>query len=78
MRFDPINFRLQSLDAGGELLDRQRVEILLAQFRQGIARLAWKKIVDVHSRHVDSLAPQVNKTSSEQHSANDDCRDFLR
>src|SRR5437868_1406496 len=46
--FDARDFRLQHLDALLELLDRDRVEVLLAQGDQRIVGLARKEFVEVH------------------------------
>ena len=56
-----LDFGLKRLDPKRELLDRKRIEILLAEQRERIARLARKKFVDVHMLKVDRIAPHVNK-----------------
>ena len=61
MRFDAGDLRLQRLDAGDQLLDGHRVEVLLAELDQGIARLARKEFVEVHEEPFDPSARPVNK-----------------
>jgi len=53
VRFDARDFRLQDCDPFMQLLDRHRVEVLLAKLDQGIPRLAWEEIVQIHRQIVD-------------------------
>ena len=61
MLFDAGNLVLQGHDPRLELLDRQRIEILLAKLLQGIAGLAREEIVEIHRSNVDRLPAPVNK-----------------
>jgi NADPH2:quinone reductase len=49
---DPRDLRFQGRDAGVELLDRQRIEILPGQLHQRIVGLAREKLVQVHARRI--------------------------
>jgi len=53
MLLDASNLGLQGLDAGHQLFDRQRIEILLGELCQRISRLAGEQVVQVHGRIVD-------------------------
>ena len=48
--FDSRDLRFQGFDPLLELLDRHRIEVLLAERDQGIVRLAGKKVFQVHRR----------------------------
>jgi len=48
VRIDTFNLGLERRDPLLQLVDRQGVEILLAQRDQRIVRLTWKEIVQVH------------------------------
>ena len=48
MGFDAGDLRLQRLDPGVELLDRNGVEVLLGELHEGIAGLAREEILEVH------------------------------
>ena len=49
MGFDPGDLGLQSLDSGVQLLDRNRVEILLGKLDQWIAGFAREEVFQVHA-----------------------------
>ena len=48
MSFDTGDLGPQPLDPRLELLDRHRIEVLLAKLDQGVPGLAWEKVVEVH------------------------------
>jgi hypothetical protein len=48
MGFDPGDLGFEPFDALLQLLDRQRVEVLLAQRDQRVVRLAREKLVQIH------------------------------
>src|SRR5436190_5492353 len=60
----PLDLRLQHLYPRVELLDRQRIEILLRQELQRIVRLVRKELVEIHWQSVDRSGGQVNKRAS--------------
>ena len=60
----PLDLGGKRLDPKRQLLDRERVEILLAKQGERIARLARKKFIDVHVLKVDRIAAYVNKSSN--------------
>lgn len=67
-RFDASDFRFQRGDAGGEFVDRQRIEILALEQRQRIFRLARKEIVEIHGRKLTPGRGQVNKRGGRKRS----------
>jgi len=62
--FDAGDLGLQRLDAGVQLLDRHRVEVLLCELDERVAGFAWKEIFQVHDGIVDRTAAQVNKRAA--------------
>ena len=60
----PFDFGRKRPDPQIQLLDRERVEILLAEQGERIARLAREEFVDVHVLKVDRIAAYVNKSSN--------------
>ena len=61
VRLDSRNLRLQRLDSRLQFLDRHWIEVLLTEFDQRIAGLAWEKVVQIHGRNVDPRGRGVNK-----------------
>src|SRR5205085_3829823 len=57
---DPGDLAFQSLDALLELLDRQRIEILLHQQGERVAGLAWEELVQVHGAENPLLRPLLS------------------
>ena len=49
MGFDPRYLNLERADARLELLDRHRIEILLGELDERVARLAWEEFVQIHA-----------------------------
>ena len=47
--FDSRNLRPERLDSLVQFLDRHRVQVLLCQFNQRVAGLAWKEVFQVHA-----------------------------
>ena len=63
-RLHARNLAFQRLDAQGQFLDRQRIEILLHQQGQRIAGALRVEIVEVHARKVDPNARSVNENAA--------------
>jgi hypothetical protein len=51
VRLDARNLGLKRFDAFLELVDRQRIKVLLAKRDQRIVRLAGEEIVQIHGRN---------------------------
>ena len=50
MRLDPGDFAAERRDPRVQLVDRDRVEVLLDKLSQRIARLGRKEVVQIHRR----------------------------
>jgi len=61
MCLDPSDFGLQRLDPLLELVDREWIEVLLAERDQGVVGLVREQLVEVHDGIVDRSGSQVNK-----------------
>jgi len=62
VRLDACDFVFERLDAGLQLINRKRVEVLLLELRQRILRLVGEEVVEVHNvRIVDPRGCEVNK-----------------
>ena len=61
VRFDARDLGLQQLDPLLQLVDRHRIEVLLAESDQGIVRLAREEVFQVHAGIVDPCVRGVNK-----------------
>ena len=61
VNFDARDLRLQAFDACLKLLDRHRVEVLLAKLDERIARLTGEQVVQVHAEPFDPSVRSVNK-----------------
>jgi len=51
MRFDAGDLSIKSFDPLLELVDRERIEILLRQRNERIIGLTWKEFVQVHRQN---------------------------
>jgi len=61
MRLDAGDFRLERLDPGCKLIDRERAEVLLAELGQRILGLVGKEVVEIHHRNVGRARRSVNR-----------------
>jgi NADPH:quinone reductase len=61
VRLDARDLRLQRLDPRVQLLDRDRVEVLLRERDERIVGLARKEVFQIHRASVDPRGCQVNK-----------------
>jgi len=50
--FHPRDLAFERLDPLAQLVDRHRVEVLRCEQHQGIARLGWEELVQVHRRRI--------------------------
>ena len=64
MGFHARDLFLQRFDPRHKLLDRQRIEILLAELGQRILRLVGEEVVQIHRRSVDPWQCHVNKPAA--------------
>jgi len=64
MRFHPRDFLFQSLDPRLQLVDRERVEVLLAKLGQRVLGLVRKQFVQIHASVVDRAMCEVNKPAT--------------
>ncbi len=61
VRLYPRDLGLQRGDARAQFLDRQGIEILARQHRDGVVAAARQNIVGIHAPSVDRMARDVNK-----------------
>jgi putative PIG3 family NAD(P)H quinone oxidoreductase len=61
LRANPNDFSLERFDAGVELVDRERIEVLPSEQDQRIVGLAWKELVQVHGGRIPFPHPIVKE-----------------
>jgi NADPH2:quinone reductase len=64
VRLDAGDLGLQALDARLQFVDRERIEVLLAERDQGVVGLAREQLFEVHQGSVDPPHRQVNKRAA--------------